>query len=57
MAQEGKIHYSLPPVEKYTYVYDSETKEVDISHETIRPVKIYYMKIKSKEEVCTTETE
>ena len=43
VAQEGKIHYYLPPVEKYTYVYDSETKEVDISHETIKPAKIYYM--------------
>ena len=43
VAQEGKIHYYLPPVEKYTYVYDTETKEVDISHETIEPARIHYM--------------
>lgn len=43
VAQEGKIHYYLPPVEKYTYVYDPETKEVATSHETIEPARIHYM--------------
>lgn len=43
VAQEGKIHYYLPPVEKCTYVYDPETKEVTSSHETIAPAQIYYM--------------
>jgi len=43
VAQQGKIHYYLPTVEKCTYVYDTETKEVDVSHETIEPARIYYM--------------
>lgn len=40
---EGKIHYYLPPVEKYTYTYDQSVGKVEVTRETIEPAKIYYM--------------
>lgn len=43
VAQEGKIHYYLPPVEKCTYVYDPEFKVVHSSTLQIEPARIYYM--------------
>lgn len=43
VAQHGKIHYSLPEVEKHTYTYDPKCKSVSHESETISPEQIYYM--------------
>lgn len=42
-AQEGKIHYNLPPVEKRTDWYDTETKETSQAHEFLERGYIYYL--------------
>ena len=43
VAQYGKIHYSLPEVEKHTYCYDPDMQIVSHIFETISPAQIHYM--------------
>lgn len=43
VAKQGKIHYGLPEVEKYTYAYNPKTHNVDTTYEMIKPEQIYYM--------------
>ena len=42
-AQEGKISYGLPLVEKRTDWYDTETKEVSQAYEFLDRGYIYYL--------------
>ena len=42
-AQEGKIHYNLPEVEKRTDWYDTETKQTSQAHEFLERGYIYYL--------------
>ena len=43
VAQYGKIHYNLPKVVKYEYIYDPAAKTVQEKSEEIEPAQIYYM--------------
>ena len=43
VAQYGKIHYNLPKVVKYDYLYDPVAKTVQEKFEEIEPAQIYYM--------------
>lgn len=43
LANEGKIHYSLPEVRKKTYIYNPVEQTVDIKVEEISTKQIYYM--------------
>lgn len=42
-AQEGKIHYNLPPVEKRTDWYDTETKQTSQAYEFLERGYIHYL--------------
>lgn len=43
VANQWKIHYGLPEVEKHTYQYNEETKTVIADQEVIEPAQIHYM--------------
>lgn len=43
VANQGKIHYGLPKIEKYTYKYNPKTHTVDTEYEAISIAQIYYM--------------
>lgn len=43
VANQGKIHYGLPEVKKYTYKYNPKSHTVDTEYETISTAQIYYM--------------
>ena len=43
VAKQGKIHYGLPEVIKYTYKYNPKTHAIDTEYEPISTAQIYYM--------------